>query len=328
MQQGEENATVPLVSVIIPAYLSAQFIGPTIDSVLAQTFQNFEIIVVNDGSPDSEGLEKALEPYRARIRYLRQENRGLAGARNTGILASRGEYIAPLDSDDRWLPEHLAAQLAVLEADKSIDMVYADARIFGDVPEAGRTLMQLSPPRGEVSFERLVRRECVVHVCVCLIRKEILLRAGLFDPALRRTEDIDMWLRITLHGGRICYQRRVLGEYCRRAGSLSSDYVRMRESYVSVLTKVARTPGLSAARREVAERQILVERAQLEFEKGKDAFLASDAEGAIRHLSLANTQLKSWRVAMILLLLRAAPGFLQFLYQARNGKALRLRPPP
>src|ERR1017187_1702587 len=101
----------PLVSVIIPAYRAAQSIAATLGSVLAQTFKDYEIIVVNDGSPDSEELEKALEPYRDRIIYLRQENQGPGGARNTGILTASGQYVALLDADDIWAPEHLAAQL-------------------------------------------------------------------------------------------------------------------------------------------------------------------------------------------------------------------------
>jgi glycosyltransferase involved in cell wall biosynthesis len=315
MQNGEVNAKVPLVSVIVPAYRVAQFIAATLDSILAQTFQDFEIIVVNDGSPDSEDLEKVLEPYQNRITYLRQENQGLAGARNTGVRASRGIYIAPLDSDDLWHPEHLAAQLALLEADPVLDMVYADARIFGDVPEAGKTLMELRPSRGEVTFERLVTQECSVNVCACVIRREILFRAGLFDANLRRTEDIDMWLRIAMHGGRISYQRRVLAEYRRHPGGLSSNTVAMIESFIGVLSKIAQSPQLKATGREVVERQIHIERARLEREQGKQAFLAGDHEAAISYLSRANSQEGSFKLTLILRMLRVAPGFLRTLYE-------------
>ena len=179
MQRTEADAKVPLVSVIVPAYRVAQFIAAALDSILAQTFQDFEIIVVNDGSPDTEDLEKVLEPYRSRITYLRQENQGSAGARNTGIRAARGAFIAPLDADDMWYPEHLAAQLALFEADPTLDMVYAHVRFFGDVPEAGKTSFQLRPSRGKVTFERLVTQECSVNVVACVIRREMLLwRSG------------------------------------------------------------------------------------------------------------------------------------------------------
>ena len=327
MQQSKADAKAPLVSVIVPAYRVAQFIAATLDSILAQTFQDFEIIVVNDGSPDSEELERVLEPYQSRILYLRQENQGPSGARNTGIRASRGAYIAPLDADDLWNPEHLAAQLAVLEADPNLDMVYADARIFGNVPEAGKTLMALRPSRGEVTLERLVTQECSVNICACLIRREILFRAGLFDPTLRGTEDIDMWLRIVIHGGRITYQRRALAQYRRHPGGLSSNTVAMIESFIGGLSKIARSPGLSAPDREVVERQIPVERARLEFEQGKRAFLAGDYEPAVRHLSGANVERRSFRLSVIIELLRIAPGFLKTLYEWRNRHVFGVNSP-
>jgi len=317
----------PLVSVIIPAYRAAQCIAATLDSLLAQTFTDYETILVNDGSPDTVALERALEPYRDRITYFCQENQGPSAARNTAIRAARGKYIAPLDADDLWAPEHLAAQLAVLEADPSIDMVYADARIFGDVPEAGRTVMELSPSAGEVTFERLVTRQCTVHLCVSVCRRETLLRAGLFDPALRRVEDADMWLRIARQGGRIVYQRRVLGHYCRHAGSLSSDRASMIEAFLAVLAKAARDPHLTAAQRELLERQCVVERAGLELQRGKNAVLAGDDEAAIGHLTCANQQHKSLKLAAVLMLLRVAPSFLRALYHWRDRHVYKLKTP-
>ena len=315
----------PLVSVIIPAYRAAESIAATLDSVLAQTCHDYEVIVVNDGSPDSEEMEKALEPYRDRIIYVRQENQGPGGARNTGIRMARGAYVALLDSDDVWDPEHLAAQVAVLEADPSIDMVYADARIIGDVPEAGRTVMEFCPSVGEVTFKRLVTRECTVHICVSVCRREILLRAGLFDPAFRGTEDIDMWMRIARLGGRIAYQRRVLGSYRRHAGSLSSDRVSMVEGFLAVLAKAAREPGLTAAQRDAVERQVALERNKLELHKGRNAFLAGDAAAAVSHLRRANAQHKSLKLAAVLMLLRVAPGFLRALYQWRDRHVYKLK---
>jgi GT2 family glycosyltransferase len=315
----------PLVSVVIPAYQAAQSIAATLGSVLAQTFTDYEVIIVNDGSPDSEELERALEPHRDRIIYLRQENQGPGGARNTGILAARGLYVALLDADDMWAPEHLAAQLALFEADPSIDMVYADARIAGDVPEAGRTVMQLCPSSGEVTFERLVARQCTVHICVSVCRRETLMRTGLFDPAFRGTEDIDMWLRIVRQGNRIAYQRRVLGCYRRHAGSLSSNRASMLEGFLAVLAKAARDPQLTAAQREVLERQSAVERTSLELQRGKDAFLAGDAEAAVSHLSRANAHHRSLKLAAVLMLLRLAPGLLRALYQWRDRHVYKLK---
>ena len=126
----------------MPAYNTAALIGEALDSVLAQTYTNFETIVINDGSPDTAQLEEALRPYRSRIVYIVQENRRAAGARNTGIKNARGKYLAFLDSDDCWLPENLATQMKFFEQDPSLDMVYADAAfagraVAGQDPHAG-----------------------------------------------------------------------------------------------------------------------------------------------------------------------------------------------
>ncbi len=143
---------MPQVSVIVPAYRVTAYIKEAVDSVLAQTFEDFEIIVVNDGCPDTEALERVLEPYRSRISYLKLEkNVGLASARNAGILASKSQYIALLDADDLLEPKYLEVQLRILEADPTIDILYCDGRIFGDSPAAGRTTMELNPSEGEVT---------------------------------------------------------------------------------------------------------------------------------------------------------------------------------
>src|SRR6516164_8360493 len=97
---GEE----PLVSVVIPAYNSSHFIAATVESVLSQTLSSFEIIIVNDGSPDTRELETALRPYSSQVRYFSQENRGPSAARNFAIGKAIGRYVAFLDSDDVWLP--------------------------------------------------------------------------------------------------------------------------------------------------------------------------------------------------------------------------------
>ena len=104
-----------MVSVVIPAYRCSQYIAQAVQSVLAQTFPADELIVVNDGSPDTPLLEAALAPYKDRIRYIKQPTRGPSGARNTGIVQARGNYIAFLDGDDYWCSDHLAKQIEILQ---------------------------------------------------------------------------------------------------------------------------------------------------------------------------------------------------------------------
>src|SRR3981081_344033 len=101
----------PRVSIIIPSYKTADLIAACLDSVFAQTFQDFEAIVVNDGSPDTPELEKVLQPFLDRLVYMSEVTKRAAGARNTAIAKARGEFLAFLDSDDTWLPNHLELQM-------------------------------------------------------------------------------------------------------------------------------------------------------------------------------------------------------------------------
>src|SRR5690349_7258781 len=117
----------PLVSVIVPAFKVAPFIVDTLESVFAQTSSDYEVILINDGSPDTDELEQAIEPYLDRIAYLKQPNLGAGAARNSGLRAARGEYVAFLDGDDIWLPNFVSEQLNLITSGRGFDLVYADA---------------------------------------------------------------------------------------------------------------------------------------------------------------------------------------------------------
>jgi hypothetical protein len=185
--------------------------------------------------------------------------------------------------------------------------------------------MELSPCEGEVTFERLVTRRCIVPISVSVARRESLLRAGLFDPALRRTEDFDLWLRLLKQGGRMTYQRRVLGRYRRHAGSLSSDPVAMIESVLLVLAKAMDYPGITQAERRIIDLQRIVDCAALELQKGKKAFAAGNAKAAAGHLTLANAWYHSTKLAMIVMLLHLVPRLLQILSRCRDRLIYMLR---
>src|SRR5215813_4822943 len=149
----------PRVSVIIPSYKTAHLIAECLDTVMAQTYRDFDVMVVNDGSPDTPELEKVLGPYMDRIIYIKQQNKRAAGARNTAIRQARGEFLAFLDSDDRWLPDHLASQMAMVDADPSLDLVYANARIFGN-PEREWIFQDRCPSNGKATFDALIVERC------------------------------------------------------------------------------------------------------------------------------------------------------------------------
>src|ERR1035437_5179427 len=175
------NGNLPLVSVIIPFYDADDHIGAALESVFAQSFQKFEVIVVNDGSPDNEPLQRALRPYLSRIIYMSQENRGPSAARNAAIRRAQGELLAFLDSDDTWLPEYLSEQTKLLQASPSLDLIYCDAFLVGDPVSAGKTFMQICPSNGPVTFKSLLTEETQVPTSGTVARRECVISAGLFD---------------------------------------------------------------------------------------------------------------------------------------------------
>jgi glycosyltransferase involved in cell wall biosynthesis len=185
----------PKVSVNIPVYNGAAFLAAALDSVLAQTYKDYEIVVVNDGSSDSS--DKILKRYGAGIRYHYQANQGLAATRNRLLSLSQGEYIAFLDQDDLWLPEMLEKQVALLEMDRGIGLVYADCATIdaaGGVV-AGRTFSERFRPFSGQIFEQLIMHNFIPLPTV-LVRRAALEQAGPFDGSLRNSEEYDVFLKI------------------------------------------------------------------------------------------------------------------------------------
>ena len=313
--------TRPCISVVIPAYNTSSYIAETLASVAAQTFTDFETIVVNDGSPDTPALEAAIAPYRQAVRYIVQENRGLSGARNTGITAARGGLIALLDSDDVWEPDYLERQLAVLR-DEDLDVVYPNATTFGDPLRAGQLFMEMHPSSGPVSFESLVTQQCNVMVSV-LARRDMVESAGLFDESLRSAEDFDLWLRIVHAGGRIGYHRRPLVRSRLHRGSLSADAVSMCQHVVRVLDKTARNMPLTPAQAALVADRRADFVALLRLHQGRRAFFAGDYRAAVTALSEANARLRRRKISMALLLLRFVPGLLLRAYDLRDRHVFR-----
>ena len=315
-------ATTPLVTVVIPTYNTADYTGAAIESVLAQTYPSYEIIVVNDGSPDTLQLERVLSRFGDRVRYISQENQGVSAARNTGIRAATTPFVAFLDSDDVWEPDYLAVQMAMFDADPTLDAIYPNARIFGDHPHAGRTFMDVCPSDGPVTFEAILTQRCNVFIGM-VARRDVLVRAGLFDPALGAAEDFDLWLRVVTGGGRMAYHRRPLVQFRKRRGSLSSDPVWMMTQALKAVDKVRRTMTLDERQRIAVERRYREFEAELALAEGKRAFFRLDAEAALRHLQTANATLHSARLSAICGVLRLAPRLLLNLYRWRDRLVLR-----
>ena len=186
---------MPQVSVVIPSYNCAAFIVKAVESVLAQTFTDHEIIVVDDGSTDE--TPTLVQPYLDRIQYIRQTNKGLPGARNTGIRASTGSLIALLDADDSWLPEKLAKQVPFF-ADQEVAIVYSDFCVeYAD----GRFLASYLSERPLASEGYIVEnylRSRFLFPSTMLLRRSAVEAAGFFDEEMLAAEDIELFARICL----------------------------------------------------------------------------------------------------------------------------------
>ena len=201
------NQTQPLVTVVIPMYNVASFIDEALDSVLNQSYENIEVLCIDDGSPDgSSTLVEARKDPRVRVIY--QQNRGLAGARNTGLNAAQGEYIALLDADDLWHQDKLKAHVEHLEQNKDVDISYCPS-LFMDEKGELLTIGQFPKLKG-INAKDILCRNPVGNGSAAVIRKNLLLyirdmnkassseRVEYFDERLRQSEDIEFWLRCAL----------------------------------------------------------------------------------------------------------------------------------
>lgn len=301
------TAPNPTVSIIIPAFNTAPFIDETLRSVFAQTYADFEVIVINDGSPDTKELESVLEAYLPRIIYLKQANRGSGGARNTGIHHARGEYLAFLDSDDAWLPDFLACQMKLLSETPSLDVVYCDAEYFGNRALHGKTFMQNCPSKGQVTLENLIREDCQVLFSCSVARRKVMEHAGLFDETLRCCEDYDLWLRVVYCGGHIGYHNRVLGRHRYRSDSLSRGGMNVPQTMLNIYKKSERTMKLSRETSAVLQKRIEQAQAELDLEAGRAFIAARDFQRARDSFRNANHFYRRTRLKMTILGLQIAP---------------------
>ncbi len=198
----------PLVSVVIPTHNAARFISETLESVCKQTYTNWEIIVIDDGSTDN--TRTVLAPYMDRIRYYFQENSGTAAARNAGLQKARGEFVAFLDHDDIWLPEKLDLQVRALNAWPECALAFTGGKILHESGTLGNSVM-LKHLDGWIHEHRTpdpmvimgsLSREFFFKNQICsassvLIRRECVETVGGFDERIAISDDYDLWLRIS-----------------------------------------------------------------------------------------------------------------------------------
>jgi len=206
--------TSPRVSVIVPCYNLGRYLAEAVDSVLAQTFQDFEILVVDDGSTDAETQAIVAGFSRPKTRVVRIAHAGLASARNAGIAAARGDVLCALDADDRLDPTYFQKALAVLDRDPSVTFVSAWLRTFGDES------WDWTPSRCDLPA--LLWEDTVLTAA--LVRRDAVAAVGGYDAAMpvQGDEDWDLWLTLVERGHRGVILPEVLFHYRRRAGSMAT----------------------------------------------------------------------------------------------------------
>jgi len=234
----------PLVSVVCPAYNCGLFIKPALESVFSQSYRPIEVIVVDDGSTDS--TPELIKVYRE-VWYLRQANLGASAARNNGIRAARGEYVAFLDLDDLWTPEKLSDQVVALESCPEAGFGFSDMRLFSSSGDEELTMFQKYQLTAEYfGHEWMVERAVAKLVMMNFIptssvvaRKTALTEAGGFDEQFRKSEDWDLWLRMALRQP-IIYSPKLLTLKRVHEVNTSRDSEGMNVASLQVLEKLKR----------------------------------------------------------------------------------------
>ncbi len=306
------------ISVVMPAYNVAAYIGAAIDSVKAQTVTDWELLIVDDGSTDTTyETVRRVAAGDPRVRLLEKPNGGISSARNMALAASSGDFIAILDSDDIWEPTYLAEQLAVFAQHPEVDVVTGNGWFLG-----GHLNGQLARPfpdrRPQPTLQTILADETSVFI-MSLLRRRVYEAIGGFDESLRTNEDYDYWLRAALAGFHFRRNDRPLCHYRRRDDSVSAIDVNMLAGILRVYRKLRpllkdrpaelRTLDAQTAR---FERESLAAQARIALNTG-------DAAGAATHLSALYAQGGGPAIAVASFMARRMPKLLARAYQWRRA---------
>jgi glycosyltransferase involved in cell wall biosynthesis len=274
---------MPDVSVIMPAHNAERYLRTAVESVLRQTFADFELVIVDDGSSDrTHEFACAYADRDPRVRVLRQARAGPGPARNAGFGAAAGRLFAFLDSDDEWDDSFLAEHVAVLAARPDVDVVIGNARNRGGT----RHGQPARPVRGEglpITLAEILADETSLFI-MAVFRREVVEAVGGFDPAMFTNEEYEMWIRAALAGFAFTRHTKPLGWYSHRPDSLSASQLRMLRGILRVLAKTR--PGLPAGSPELAvlDHQVARFRAELAAAEKKERLQQFAAGRALLHV--------------------------------------------
>jgi glycosyltransferase involved in cell wall biosynthesis len=289
------------VSVVIPAYNYARFLGETIQSVLDQTFRDFELIVVDDGSTDNT-MEVVSSFKDNRIQYIYQENGGLSSARNTGIKASKGEYIAFLDSDDIWLPENLELKVKLLDSHPDAGLVCSDAYFFDNNTGANLGRSWHDPKRSHHRFDpvratrqplmEILRWGFFIGPCATIVRRQVFIAVGYFDESISPHEDWDLFVRIVQHFSIEIIDMQLLKVRV-HSTSLSKNQEKMYQGAIATINKVVRNGSLSGSELRLLKKHLALAHSRY----GRWALLSGKIAEARKAL-IAGIRLDPWNIRL------------------------------
>lgn len=309
---------MPAVSIIMPAYNVEPYIGDAIRSALAQTFTDFEVVVVDDGSKDETArVVRALARQDARVQLVQQANRGLAGARNSALRASRGEFFALLDSDDLWEPTFLEQQLAVLHTHPDVDIVTGNGWYLGGAKH-GQLARPHPDARPAPELASIIGDEWSVFI-MSVFRRQVYTGIGPFDESMRSNEDYDFWLRAAIAGFTFARNDRPLGHYRIRTDSLSASDVRMIRGILHVYTKLR--PVIAERPQEMAilDRQVSRFETEMLAAEARLALEIADFEAAREHLGALHARRGGAALGVARLLARWAPKTLKRMIRVKRA---------
>jgi glycosyltransferase involved in cell wall biosynthesis len=273
---------MPKVSVIIPTYNCAHYLEQAIESAMNQTYDDLEIIVIDDGSTDD--TSQVVRKYEASIKYIRQENRGLPAARNHAIKSSLGELIALLDADDWWEPSKLAEQVPILVEDTELCLVYSDLEVVYDDGSITPSFLSSRPlaASGYV-FDQLLQSGFILPSTV-LLRRTCLEEVGMFDEAMRSHEDIDLWLRMCQRW-KVTLVRKPLTHRRQGTANMTSNDNLRTEYGIKLFVKALTLPNITKNQHHAIVRQLgnaYFSRAYFFFTKGQMQDCRSSLKQSLR----------------------------------------------
>jgi glycosyltransferase involved in cell wall biosynthesis len=280
MKGGKDIA--PVVSIIMPTYNRAEFISAAISSVLRQTYESFELIVIDDGSTD-ETAQVIRSFTDQRVLFVRQANHGRSAARNRALGMARGRYIAFLDSDDEYLPDKLSLQVAYMDRHPDIGMIYTSAQCINAAGEPLDGYDYVATAQGNIYRDIAFFRPVTITLPTVMLRREVLDIVGLFDVAMERFEDTDLW-------------RRIAKRF--RIGVIESPTCRLRTHTTNIL--ISQNPELVVAAIDYYVSKIFQEDADVEI-----SFLRHGASGLYAYYGKAFVSVPGWRRRGFALISRA-----------------------